>query len=80
MRLEIVQKARPVEWQLVLLKIPHRKREPVINADNRRNVFGQSINEPFGDSPACPVFARTWWWFHLDWYGRLTCREDPKPV
>jgi hypothetical protein len=41
----------------------------------RRNVLGQSLNKPFGDGAARPVFARGRWWHHLE--GR---RRSIRPV
>src|SRR5271155_3647534 len=33
----------------------------MVNADERRRPFGEPLDQPFGNAPASPVFARTAW-------------------
>ena len=58
MPLEIVEERRPVGLEAMYLEIAQRKREAVVDADQRRCVFGQSLDKPFGDAAPRPVFAR----------------------
>ena len=48
------------------LEIAQRKREAVVDADQRRRVLGQPLDQPFGDAAPRPVFARRWRRQHLD--------------
>src|SRR6266545_784010 len=59
MALEIVEKLRPIRWQAMGFKIPHRKRKAVVNPDNRWSGFGQFAPQPLGDPSSRPIRART---------------------
>ena len=56
--LEIVEERRPVGLQAMHLEIAQREREAVVDADQRRRVFGEPLDQPFGDALPRPVFAR----------------------
>jgi hypothetical protein len=45
------------------------QRKAVLDADQRRYVFGQSLDKPLRNSAPRPVFARARRWHHLD--GRM---------
>ena len=40
------------------LEIAQRKREAVVDADQRGRILGQPLHQPFGDAASGPVFAR----------------------
>ena len=52
--------------QAVRLEISNRKREAVVDTDQGGRIFGKPFDQPFGDATTGPVFARAWWWNHLD--------------
>jgi hypothetical protein len=60
MALEIVKEGRPVGLQAILLEIAQREREAVIDADKRRQVFGQPFDQPFSDALSGPVLPGRW--------------------
>jgi hypothetical protein len=45
---------------MVKLKVPQRKRKAVVDADQRGNILGQFLYQPFGDAAPRPVFAWRW--------------------
>jgi hypothetical protein len=45
---------------MVKLKVPQRKRKAMVDADQRGNILGQFLYQPFGDAAPRPVFARGW--------------------
>jgi len=59
--LEIIEKLVPVRRQMVNLEISQRKREAVVDADNRRRVLTQPRHKPFRDprdgSSICAAMA-----------------------
>src|SRR2546428_6529331 len=57
MMLEVVKECRPVMRQAVLLKVRQRKRESVVDADQRRSVLRKPQHQPFGNPAARPVLA-----------------------
>jgi hypothetical protein len=58
MALEIVEEGRPVGLEGMRLEIAQRKRQAVINADQRRRVRGKPLHQPLGNTAPRPVFAR----------------------
>ena len=66
MPLEIVEKVGPVRFEAVRLEISHRKREAVVDTDQRGRIFRKPFDQPFGDATTGPVFARARWWNYLD--------------
>ncbi len=63
--LKILKEGRPVRLQLVHFKVTQRKRKPVIDADNRRDVFCEPRGQPMRDAASRPVLARAWRRRHL---------------
>src|SRR5258708_31417978 len=57
MLLEVVQERRPVRLEAVGLEIAQRKREAVVNADQRCRLFTQPRDEPFGNAAPRPPFV-----------------------
>ncbi|MFC7538836.1 hypothetical protein ACFQU2_04345 [Siccirubricoccus deserti] len=55
--LEVVEEARPVQREAVRLEVAHREGETVADADQRRHILGQALNEPFRNAAPGPVFA-----------------------
>jgi hypothetical protein len=51
----------------VRLEVAQRKRKAVIDADQRRRVLDELLDQPFGNAPARPVFALRRRWRDLDW-------------
>ena len=66
MALEIVEEGGPVGLQSMRLEIAQRKREAVVDADQRGRVLGQPFHQPFGDAASRPVFAERWRRQNLD--------------
>src|SRR5579883_3252854 len=54
MTLEIVEEYRPVRLEPICLEVAQRKREAVIDADNRSGWLGQPGDEPFGEATPRP--------------------------
>jgi len=50
MMLEVVEKGWPVRLEAMHLKIAERKREAVVDADQRGTIFCQPIDLPLGDA------------------------------
>jgi hypothetical protein len=57
MMLEVVEKGWPVGLQAMLLKIAQRKGKSVVDADQRRHILGQPLDQPLGDAAPRPVFT-----------------------
>ena len=51
MALEIVEEGGPIGLEPMDLEIPQRKREAVVDADQRRSILGQPLDQPFGEVP-----------------------------
>src|SRR5579875_108997 len=58
MLLKIVQERRPILRETVLLEILQRKRKTVVNAYQRGDRLGYTLDEPLGNLFATPVPAR----------------------
>jgi hypothetical protein len=56
--LEIIEEGGPVRQQPMDLEIAQGKREGVIDADDRRDVLGESFDQPFRDPAPRPVSLR----------------------
>ena len=52
MALEIVEEGRPVGLEAMHLEIAQRKREAVVDADQRGHILGEPLDQPFGDALA----------------------------
>ena len=50
----------------------------VVDADDRRCIFGQTVGEPLGDATSRPVLARTRWREHFLCCGSTVGAIDPK--
>jgi hypothetical protein len=57
MMLEVVEKGWPVGLQAMLLKIAQRKGKSVVDADQRRHILGQPLDQPLGDAAPRSVFT-----------------------
>src|SRR5271156_234862 len=68
MTLKVLEKCSPIERQTVLCKVPVREGKAVVDADKRRDIFGQSLRQPFCDPAPCPILPRTRG--RLDFNGR----------
>ena len=78
--LKVLQKRGPIRLQVMHFEIAQRKRKPVIDADDRRDILGQALGEPLGNAASRPVLARARWRRHF-----LGCRSaigaiDPQPL
>lgn len=78
--LEVIEKGRPVGRQAVGLEIPQWKGEPVVDTDQCRPVFGEPLDQPFGDSAPRPVFARARRWWNLDGWRCLVREVDAQSL
>ena len=58
MALEVVEERRPIGKQPMPLEITQREGKAVVDADQGGEIFGEPLNQPFGDPASCPVFAR----------------------
>jgi hypothetical protein len=59
MTLKVVQKASPIERQTMLFEVSERERKAVVDANKRRDIFGQNLRQPFCDSSPCPILPST---------------------
>ena len=64
--LEIVEEGRPVQRELIGLKVWKREGEAMVDADQGPSVLAQPPNEPLGKTSPCPVFPRARRWEHLN--------------
>jgi hypothetical protein len=62
---EIIEEGGPIGLKAVRLEIAKREGETVVDAGQGWDVFGQPLNQPFGDGAACPVFAQGWGRWHF---------------
>ncbi len=72
MTLKVLQKGSPIERQTMLCEVPERERKAVVDADKRRDIFGQNLRQPFCDPATCPILPRT--------KGRLDFNRRRVPV
>lgn len=56
--LEIVEKRTPIPRKSVLFKVGHRKREPMIDPDEKGAARADFLTEPLGQRPPRPEFSR----------------------
>jgi hypothetical protein len=59
MTLKVLQKGSPIERQTMLCEVPEREGKAVIDADKRRDIFGQNLLQPFCDPAPCPILPCT---------------------
>ncbi len=57
MAAEIVEKGGPIGLQAMGLEIAERKREAMVDPDQRGNVLSQPPNQPFGDATPRPALV-----------------------
>lgn len=67
--LEVLQERRPVRRQPMHLEVAQRKGKPVIDADDRRDVFREPLGQPVRDAASRPVLARAGRRRYLTRYG-----------
>ncbi len=60
MALKIVEKLLPVGREMMKLKVPQRKRKAMVDADQRGNILGQFLYQPFGDAAPRPILLGRW--------------------
>ena len=60
MALKIVEKGGPIGLEPMDLEIAQRKREAVVDADQRWRGLGKSLDQPFRDATPGPVLAGRW--------------------
>ena len=51
MKLEIVKERWPLRFEVVGLEIAQRERKAMVDADQRRSILGQPLDQPFGEVP-----------------------------
>ena len=66
MALEIVEEGGPIVLQSMHLEVAQRKRKAVVDADQRGQVLGQLVDQPFGNPTPRPVFLQRWRRQNLD--------------
>ena len=49
---------------------------PVVDADQCRQILGQTLDHPMGEALTCPVFARAGRRMHLSGRGTAICQID----
>jgi hypothetical protein len=59
-----------------LLEVLQRKRETVVDAAERRFPFGEPFNQPLGNAPTSPVFARAGRRLDFLWGGQSVGRVN----
>jgi len=64
----------------VFLEVCKWKRKSVVDADKRREFFGEALNQPFSDSSARPVFARTRGRQHFFWSACVVSGIDAQAL
>ena len=70
--LEVFEERRPIGRQVVNLEIPQWKRKAMVDADQRRHVFGDARHQPFRNAAPRPVSARAGrWGDFLGWRGTI---------
>src|SRR5258708_7656678 len=65
MALEILQERCPIEWNAMFEEIRHRKREAMVDPNQRRTILGKHLFEPFRYFTTGPIFARAQVRWHL---------------
>lgn len=80
MPVEVVEEGRPVERQSVPLEILHREGEAVIDADQRPLRIGKPFDQPFADTPSCPILARARRWRHFCRRSGSICEIDAQTL
>jgi hypothetical protein len=61
MVVEVVEKGSPVRHQVMGLEIAQREGKAMVDADDGRNVIGQTLRQPFGQAAPGPVLAGAGW-------------------
>jgi hypothetical protein len=56
--LKIIEERGPIWSEVMHLEIVQREREAMVDADQRRSILGQPLDQPFGGGLPAPVFSR----------------------
>ena len=76
MLLKIVQENVPVVREAVFLEVLEREGKPVVNSDQRRRFFRESLDQPFRDALACPVSTEARGRRNFAWIVQMISRID----